>query len=128
MMALAIDVCGAHIMTWLHDISVGVANAFTNELIKQFLIRFLMDAMGICCHNIDFINSIVKRISLIIWYTLKFIMLMNIHLGLLLLPLFYLYSIWTFKLNMFKISTKANFPIAMKPLLHQPPYASLENV
>jgi hypothetical protein len=47
-MALVIDVCDAHIMTWLHDIGVGVANAFTNELIQQFLIRFLMDAMGIC--------------------------------------------------------------------------------
>lgn len=48
MMALVIDVCGAHIMAWLHDISVGVVDAFTNELIKQFLIRFLMDVMGIC--------------------------------------------------------------------------------
>ncbi len=48
MMALVTDVCGAHIMMWLHDIGVGVANALTNELIKQFLIRFPMDAMGIC--------------------------------------------------------------------------------
>lgn len=47
-MALVIDVCGAHIMTWLHDIAVHVVDALTNELIKQFLIRFLMDAMGIC--------------------------------------------------------------------------------
>ncbi len=52
MMALVIDVCGAHIMTWLHDIGVGVVDALTNELIKQFLIRFLMDAMGILLFTI----------------------------------------------------------------------------
>jgi hypothetical protein len=48
MMALVIDLCGAHIMTWLIDIGVDVVDAFTNELIKQFLIRFLVDVMGIC--------------------------------------------------------------------------------
>lgn len=69
-------------------------------------------------HNIDSIDSIVKRISLIIWYTLRFIMLMNIHLGLLLLPLFFLYSTWTFKLIFSKSQQKSIFPLLWNLFLH----------